>query len=206
MTHSFDKRYWDEVWHGERAPAMATGEPNTHLVHEVADLVPGTALEAGCGAGTEAIWLASRGWQVTAADIATQALARGVERARAAGVAERIEWVEADLSTWEPEARFDLVTTHYAHPTIPQVEFYDRLATWVAPGGTLLIVGHLPGHGSEGGSPPAAASVTAREISARLDPAAWQIQTERESSRTMTGPGSRASTIHDAVVRAALRR
>lgn len=223
MTHSFDKNYWDEIWHGDRAAAMAAGDPNPHLVREVADLTPGAALEAGCGAGTEAIWLASRGWQVTAADIAAQALARAAERAGAGGVGERIEWVEADLSTWEPEARFDLVTTHYAHPSIPQLEFYDRIATWVAPGGTLLIVAHLGNHGSDGGhghgdshgkshghghddgGPPASASVTASDITARLDPATWEIHTEEESQRTMAGPGGREVTIHDAVVRATRR-
>ena len=54
-----------------------------------------------------------------------------------------MQWVQADLSTWNPDARYDLVTTHYAHPAMPQLEFYDRIASWVAPGGTLLIAGHL---------------------------------------------------------------
>lgn len=220
MTHTFDKDYWDEIWQGDRAAAMAAGEPNPHLVREVADLTPGTALEAGCGAGTEAIWLGARGWQVTAVDIAAEALARAAERASAAGVADRVEWVEADLSTWEPNAGYGLVSTHYAHPTIPQLEFYDRLATWVAPGGTLLIVAHLQDHGaatghdahepSEGpghghGGPPASASVTAADITARLDPALWEIVTAQESVRTLTGPGGREVTIHDAVVRATRR-
>src|SRR5687768_12306669 len=122
---------------------MATSEPNPHLIAEVSDLAPGTALDAGCGAGAEALWLAARGWQVTAADIATAALARAAERAAAGGVAGRVQWVEADLSTWRPDARYDLVTTHYAHPAMPQLDFYHRIASWVAPAGTLLIVGHL---------------------------------------------------------------
>jgi hypothetical protein len=56
---------------------------------------------------------------------------------------ERLQWVEADLSVWSPGARFDLVATHYAHPAMPQLEFYDRIAGRVAPGVTLLIVGRL---------------------------------------------------------------
>jgi hypothetical protein len=47
-----------------------------------------------------------------------------------------VHWVEADLSTWQPDARYDLVTTHYAHPAMPQLD-------WDAPAGTLLIVDHL---------------------------------------------------------------
>ena len=137
MTHSFDQDYWDRIWHGDRAPAMAAAEPNPHLVRQVGDLHPGTALEAGCGAGAEAIWLAARGWQVTAADVAEEALRLAAERAASAGVSDRVRWVRADLADWEPPSAYDLVTTHYAHPAIPQLEFYDRLATWVAPAGTL---------------------------------------------------------------------
>ena len=61
MTHSFDKEYWDQIWHGDRAESMAAGQPNPHLMREVSELAPGTALDAGCGAGAEAIWLATRG-------------------------------------------------------------------------------------------------------------------------------------------------
>ncbi|MFF3854318.1 SAM-dependent methyltransferase [Micromonospora sp. NPDC002575] len=220
MTHAFDKRYWDQVWQGDRPGAMAVGEPNPHLVREAGGLTPGTALEAGCGAGAEAIWLATRGWQVTAADIAVEALARAAERATAAGVPDRVRWVEADLSSWQPTARYDLVTTHYAHPAMPQLDFYDRIASWVAPGGTLLIVGHLHhhereattghghghGHGHGDAEPPASASVTAADVTARLDPARWEIVTAQESHRSPTGPGGHAATVHDVVVRARRRR
>ncbi len=214
MTHAFDKPYWDQIWQSDRAPAMAASQANPHLVGEVGDLTPGTALEAGCGAGAEAIWLATRGWQVTAADIAAAALAHAAERATAAGVNGKVRWVEADLSTWQPPARYDLVTTHYAHPATAQLDFYDRIASWVAPGGTLLVVGHLhhreqnsaAGHGHSHGpgetEPPASASVTAADITARLDPAAWEIVTARESHRSVTGPGGRAVAVHDVVVRA----
>ncbi|MEJ2857172.1 MULTISPECIES: SAM-dependent methyltransferase [unclassified Saccharothrix] len=112
---TFDKRYWEQHWQG------STGEhpPNPHLVAEAGGLAPGTALDAGCGTGAEAIWLASRGWQVTAADISSEALARAAERATANGVSERLRWVEADLGAWAPDTRFDLVTTHYAAAASP---------------------------------------------------------------------------------------
>jgi SAM-dependent methyltransferase len=213
MTHSFDKEYWDQIWHGDRAESMAASQPNPHLMREVSDLAPGAALDAGCGAGAEAIWLAARGWQVTAADIATEALARAAERAAASGIAGRVQWVEADLSTWEPHATYDLVTTHYAHPAMPQLEFYDRIASWVAPAGTLLIVGHLHHedhasttvHGHDETEPPASASVTAADITARLDPIAWQVVTAQEAHRAMTGHDGHAVSIHDVVVKASRR-
>jgi SAM-dependent methyltransferase len=210
MTHTFDNEYWDQIWQGDRAESMGTSQPNPHLMQEVSDLAPGTALDAGCGAGAEAIWLAARGWQVTAVDIATAALDRAADRAAASGVAGRVQWVQADLSAWEPDTRYDLVTTHYAHPAMPQLEFYDRIASWVAPAGTLLIVGHLhhdaaggDGHGHAhehgGNEPPASASATAAAITARLEPAVWEVVTAKESLRTLSG---HAVTLHDVVVRA----
>lgn len=219
MEHTFDNDYWNQIWQSDRATAMGSSRPNPHLVREIGELVPGTALEAGCGAGAEAIWLAARGWRVTGADIAATALGRAADRAVEAGVDGQVQWVQTDLSTWEPDMSFDLVTTDYAHPAMPQLEFYDRLASWVAPGGTLLIVGHLhhdttaTGHG-DGGShghahysegPPAAASATAATITARLSLAEWEVITAEESHRTMPAPDDREITVHDVVVRATRR-
>ena len=106
---------------------------------------------------------------------------------------------------------FDLVTTHYAHPAMPQLAFYDRIAAWVAPGGTLLIVGHLHAdHGAHHGAhhdhhPPAEASVTAANITARLDPTTWEVVTADEHTRTLDSPGGGQITLHDVVVRAVRR-
>ncbi|MDP9842860.1 methyltransferase domain-containing protein [Streptosporangium lutulentum] len=155
------------------------------------------------------IWLASHGWHVTAADISPAALARAAERAATNGTPERLRWVEADLSVWSPGTRFDLVMTHYAHPAMPQLEFYDRIAGWVADGGTLLIVGHLrtpdsTGHG-HGHHPPAEASATSAAITARLDGAEWEIATAEEHLRALPGPGGRTVPLHDVVVRATRR-
>lgn len=219
MNHSFDKDYWDQIWTGERAGSMGTSDANPHLIQEVGGLAPGSAIDAGCGAGAEAIWLATQGWTVTAADVAEAALELAEQRAAAAGVAGQVQWVQADLSTWEPDGQYDLVTTHYAHPEMPQLEFYDRIASWVAPQGTLLVVGHLrhqghdhdhrstqsDGHGDEQTQPPSAATATADAITALLDPGVWAIATAKESHRTLPGPGGRPTTVHDVVVRASRR-
>lgn len=201
MTHDFDEHYWEKHW--QEAPRREP-EPNPHLVRETGSLPPGTALEAGCGEGGEAIWLASRGWQVTAADISADALARAADRAAEDGLPRDLQWLRADLTVWDPGTQFDLVTTHYAHPSMPQLAFYDRLSGWVALGGTLLIVGHLhtAGHGHE---PPAEASVTLTDVTALLDMSRWEIVTAEEHVRALTAPGGRAVPLHDVVVRATRR-
>jgi SAM-dependent methyltransferase len=188
MTHGFDKNYWEQHWHQARSSGPA---PNPHLAREAGDLAPGTALDAGCGTGAEARWLAARGWQVTAADISAEALAR----AAAEPAAGPVRWVEADLTVWHPGTRYDLVTTHYAHPAMPHLAFYDRVADWVAPGGTLLIVGHRPGHHHH----PAEATVTLADITARLDDSEWKIVTAAEHTRSVPG---HADPLRDVVVRA----
>ncbi|HYN68491.1 MAG TPA: class I SAM-dependent methyltransferase [Ornithinibacter sp.] len=212
VDHEFDKDYWDR--HYDRAEAGSAGghqlPPNPYLVHEVGDLTPGTALEAGCGEGAEAIWLGLAGWQVTAVDIAAEPLARAADRAAEAGVGEGVRWVQADLSSWDPARTYDLVTTHYAHPAMPQLEFYDRLSSWVAPGGSLLVVGHLhTGHGGHGAPddqhPPAEASVTATSITERLDPGTWDVVTAGEHPRTLEGTGGGHGILQDVVVRAVRR-
>ncbi|MCO5999446.1 class I SAM-dependent methyltransferase [Actinoallomurus rhizosphaericola] len=210
MTYDFDKDFWERHWQQGRAEGPGTmggNPPNPYLARETGGLTPGTALDAGCGGGAEAIWLASHGWHVTAADISSEALARAAERAAASAATERLRWVEADLSAWSPDAPYDLVMTHYAHPAMPQLEFYDRIAAWVAPGGTLLIVGHRHGPGTTGHGhhPPAEASVTAAAITARLDGETWEIVTAEEPSRTVTGPEGRAVHLDDVVVRATRR-
>ena len=98
----YDRDSWEARWsqalrtHGDR---VAQRPPNAHLTAAVGDLRPGRALDAGCGHGSDALWLAARGWQVTAVDFAATALAYARSAAEAMGpdVAERIDWVEADL-------------------------------------------------------------------------------------------------------------
>jgi SAM-dependent methyltransferase len=205
MTQGFDKDYWESHWQRVNTHGRPI-EPNPYLARETGGLVPGTALDAGCGEGAEAIWLAAGGWQVTAADISAEVLARAADST--AEAAERVRWVEADLGAWKPDERFDLVTTHYAHPAMPQLAFYERISGWVAPGGTLLIVGHLhtPGHGhGHGQHPPEEASATAATITAVLDAARWEVVTAEEHVRALTNREGGATRLHDVVVRATRR-
>ena len=116
--------------------------PNRFLVSEVADLTPGRALDLGCGEGRNAIWLAERGWRVSGVDF-SQA---GLDKARRLAVDRGVEvtWVRADLLDYEPDhGAFDLVILMYIH--LPAAQLADVMKTAsaaLAPGGTLLVVGH----------------------------------------------------------------
>lgn len=202
-TEEFGKEYWEERY---RSGHMGEhhGWVNPHLVAEAGDLAPGTALDAGCGEGASALWLAAHGWQVTGVDISATALARAREQAAAAGVTDRVEWVEADLTDWLPPAEhFDLVTTHYVHAAGLREEFFRSLAAAVAPGGTLLVVGHQPAEADDDPHAPAPGThVTAEEIAAVLDPDRWDIVVAAARSRTAAGHDGNEITLHDAVLRA----
>ena len=94
--------FWDERYRSQHR--VWSGRPGEVLVELTSDLPAGRALDAGCGEGADAVWLAGRGWRVTAVDLSSVALARGAEEAAALGngLADRIEWVHADLTTWSP--------------------------------------------------------------------------------------------------------
>lgn len=210
MPEEFSRAYWEQRYQGHGHGHTGQRRPaNPQLVAETGDLAPGTALDAGTGEGAEALWLASRGWRVTAVDIAGGALERARRSAADldADVAERIDWVRADLTEWTPPERFDLVCTHYAHPQGPPQELYRRLGAVVAPGGTLLVVGHHPSD-RHSGAPHAKvpnAHVTAEEIAQALEPGEWEVVTAEARPRTVTVADGREVTMHDAVLRARRR-
>jgi SAM-dependent methyltransferase len=119
-----------------------SAEPNRFVVAELAELPPGRALDLGAGEGRNAVWLAERGWQVTAVDFAAAGLAKGRELARAREVS--VDWVLADLRGYQPpRAAFQLVLIAYLHlPSAERSLVLGRAAAALAPGGTLLVIGH----------------------------------------------------------------
>ena len=128
-----------------------SGKVNHWLRQTAAGMTPGTALDLACGEGGDAVWLASQGWRVTAVDFAAAALQRGARAAEAAGVADRIEWVQADLASgWDPGRTFDLVTMHFLHTPDRAVRATALHTAWAAARGTMLIVAHDPANLVEG--------------------------------------------------------
>ena len=112
------EQFWEERYSGEER--VWSGNPNVLLVREVADLAPGSALDLGCGEGADAIWLARRGWRVTAVDVSATALRRGAAHAADADVADGITWEQHDLSRSFPAGAFDLVSAQFLHSPVAE--------------------------------------------------------------------------------------
>jgi 2-polyprenyl-3-methyl-5-hydroxy-6-metoxy-1,4-benzoquinol methylase len=196
----FSETFWNERYRSH--PKLWSGNPNLHLVAETSDLPPGTALDVACGEGADAVWLAERGWRVTALDISTVAL----ERAAAHAGTLPIEWRQADLITWEPgEERYDLISAQYMHlPPEPRDRLFRHLAAAVKPGGTLLLVGHHPSDLHTAMQRPDVPELlfTGADVKALLEPAEWTVVTDTDAARDVTNHEGQSVTIHDAVFRA----
>ncbi|MEV5836219.1 class I SAM-dependent methyltransferase [Nocardia sp. NPDC052112] len=138
------QEFWEEFYRDR--DQIWTGNPNPLLVREATALEPGTALDLGCGEGADAVWLARRGWRVTAVDVSLTALRRAAAHADDAGVGEHITFVEHDLAQSFPEGMFDLVSAQFFHSPVAQeqerTKVLRRAAAAVEIGGVLLIAGH----------------------------------------------------------------
>src|SRR5687768_6279671 len=111
-----DSDAWDERYAGTEL--VWTAEPNRFLAAEVGGLTPGRALDVACGEGRNAVWLASLGWTVTGVDFSPVGLDKARRLAQERGVS--VEWVTADVTTYEPPAgAFDLVVVLYLHLPAP---------------------------------------------------------------------------------------
>jgi SAM-dependent methyltransferase len=203
----FDEAFWNERYRS--ADALWSGNPNRYLVSEASDLPPGRALDVGCGEGADALWLAGRGWRVTGVDLSTVALGRAARHAAEAGpgMAARIDWVHADLiGGWDPGVtRYDLVSSQYIHlPPEGREALFRGLAGAVAPGGTLLIVGHHPSDLQTTMPRPPMPELffTGEDIVGLLGAGGWKVITDEAPQRSAPDPDGRPVMIRDTVFQA----
>jgi SAM-dependent methyltransferase len=131
---------WDRRYRGTEL--VWTAQPNRFVVEELGGLPPGRALDLGSGEGRNAVWLAEGGWQVTAVDFSSVALDKARRLAQARGVT--VDWVLADLRGYRPEpGAYHLVLVAYLHLSpLERVAVLAGAVAALAPGGTLLVIGH----------------------------------------------------------------
>ncbi|KAF4406852.1 MULTISPECIES: cyclopropane-fatty-acyl-phospholipid synthase family protein [Streptomyces] len=194
--------FWDGVYAAR--PAAADPRPNDRLVETAADVPPGDVLDLGCGDGGDTLWLARRGWRVTAVDISAVAVARVAERAGSLGLGDRVTAERHDLRESFPEGRFDLVTAHYLHTPfdLDRAAVLRTAARALLPGGRLLVVDHGSAAPWSWDQDPDVRYPAPGEVAADmgLDPAAWRVERADAPRRTATGPGGRTAEVVDHVL------
>lgn len=136
------RRFWEG--HYNSKPRVWSGRVNVQFAEIAAELAPGRALDLGCGEGADALWLAERGWAVTAVDVSETALNRAAEDAHARGLADRITFERHDLSATFPAGSFDLVSAQFLHSTVrlDRTAALRCAAAALTMGGLLVIVDH----------------------------------------------------------------
>jgi SAM-dependent methyltransferase len=195
---AWDRRYADTelVW---------SETPNQFVAEQLADLSPGRAVDLAAGEGRNAIWLARRGWEVTAVDFSQVALDKG---RRLAGDTP-VDWQCADATTWHAPASYDLALIAYLQLPAEQRRDAVRGAFGaLREGGTLLLVAHDSTNLLEGSGGPQdpAVLMSADDVLADLGGEAFEvIRAERVARTVEPGHGDEADrpdhTAWDCLVR-----
>jgi SAM-dependent methyltransferase len=196
-----DASQWDARY--AAAERVWSVTPNQFVASELADLPAGRALDVACGEGRNAIWLAQRGWSVTAIDFAGVAIERG--RNEAPDLA--VTWVVGDvLETPLPEV--DLVVVAYLQlPTDQRRPVVRRAFEAMAVGGTFLLVAHDSSNLTEGTGGPQDPRFlyTAADVLADLDGLNHTVVRAERVARVVSSDdghgGTAQSTALDALVR-----
>lgn len=142
-TKATSASHWDERYQNGETP-WDTGVPSRELVRlvESRTVAPGRALELGCGTGTNAVYLAQHGFEVTALDISAVAVRAARLRAESHSVA--IEFVLADICTWNPSVEpFDFVFDRGCYHTVRRDNLPGLLRTLeriTRPGSRYLVL------------------------------------------------------------------
>ncbi len=131
-----EREFWNDAY---KVDPEHTVVPD-HIVHdEIVSLAPGSALDIGCGTGSNTVALARQGWQVTGIDFAEEAVFLAERAAWKAGVSARFH--VGDALHWTETNRYDLVVSTFALPDGGRaIAFLRNACRAVVPGGTILIV------------------------------------------------------------------
>jgi SAM-dependent methyltransferase len=177
---------------------------NPLLIETAGPLRPGAALDLGCGAGGDTVWLARHGWQVTAVDISRTAVDRVLALSHRLGLRDRVTGERHDLARSFPAGEFDLISAQYLHTPFPldRTRVLRAAAHALRPSGLLLIVDHGSTAPWSWNQDPDAEFPAPGTIAAELDLDAgkWSVVRSGTPSRPARGPGGRTATVTDNVL------
>jgi len=204
-----DADQWDARYAADDLVWSVT--PNQFVAAEVAGLAPGSAVDLAAGEGRNAIWLASRGWDVIAVDYSGVGLAKGQRLAEDQQLSGAVRWECADATTWESAPVLDLVVIAYLQlPAAERRAAVRRGFAALRPGGTLLLVAHDTTNLAEGTGGPQdpAVLMTAEDVLADLAGEDLEVVRAGRVPRTVDGGhgsdghgGAPAATAWDCLVR-----
>ncbi|MDV6266787.1 class I SAM-dependent methyltransferase [Rhodococcus globerulus] len=138
-----DAADWDKKY--ERSELVWGAPPNELLVEYATALPHGKALDLACGEGRNALWLATRGWEVTGIDYSAVAIdkARTIASRSPRSVVDRLDYRCGDVTTVEYGHNYDLALVLYLHLPAPQRTLVvNRAINSLKPDGILMILGH----------------------------------------------------------------
>ena len=194
------ERIWERIYEQRTRPS--TGLPNPILRALACSLTRGTALDLGCALGDDSLWLASRGWRVTAVDVSATALARTSTRAAQLDLTKYVDFQRHDLADSFPAGEFDLVYALYLQSTSTASERCNEPQS-VAPGGRLPLVTHgsrQPWSWSQ--DPDPKFPTPEQQLNTlRLDPDEWIVGVNDTPQRKATGPEGQEAIVTDIVTR-----
>jgi SAM-dependent methyltransferase len=203
-----DARAWDERYADTELVWSST--PNQFVAAEVSELPPGRALDLAAGEGRNAVWLAERGWQVTAVDFSLVGLDKGrrIQSAHEHARDLHVDWVHHDVLTFDPgPVGYDLTVLAYLQ--LPADERRTAVRVGFASlgiGGQLVVVAHDSTNLTEGTGGPQDPDVlyTAEEVLGDLDGERFDVvRAERVERVVPPGDDHRGEpdrTAYDALV------
>ena len=192
---------WNRRYEGTELVWTAT--PNRFLAQEVVGLAPGRVLDLACGEGRHAVWLAEQGWRAHGVDFSDVAIAKARQVAETRAV--EADFEVADLTEWHPGGeQWDLVLVFYLQlPADERRAVLQTAAAAVAPGGTLLVVGHDSRNLEDGYGGPRYPEVlyTPEDVVADIEGSGLELERAQPVERPVETPEGERIAI-DALIRA----
>ena len=200
QPQSAQQERWDGMYRDGRKAPWDIGRPSSDLKQAVENgtLRPCRVVELGCGPGNDAIYLAGRGFDVTAIDIAPSALSQAEKKAKDAGV--KVRWLHADVLNPPELEPFDLIYDRGCYHGVRRQNAAGYVATLrrlSRPGTQVLI---LAGNANE--PPPHSGPPRVREADIRTDfGPLFDFQWLRETHFDTTDPNRKGALAWSILLR-----